>query len=504
MKDLFFNYYKKKYFPPDSCCLHFILVANSSEPQLGRGCKNDAYRAMQTVKTVCEILDIPLKIAEINGDGYNKAGVEAVIKSLMPCDKDIVFFYYTGHGFNKMEEAHLFPTIDLRNNPANNDAGIIDFFGMDMEKVFEKIKSKGGRLNLVVSDCCNFLTPLHFTQPLKKSTTGRNKQPTPKTNAAVLQGPYNKKATSLLFLQSNLSVLVTAAGRGQYAMSDPEYGSVFGMQFFDEINNILCSRSFDWESFSWNNILTNTLKATLEEAACYAADDTHPEEPAVQVARYKIEALDNKITNDNLKKYFPSVASAGSPLKVSTDSGSLNIRRAPAADGSIAGQALKDEMVTLLEKTSDNWWKIITNNGVEGYAAAEYLLPRVKVNTSTNKLNIRSTPEGSGNITKGRVMKEEMVTLLEKTTDDWWKIITKDGLEGYAAAKYLCPEVKVNTIDDDLNIRITPHDEGKIAGHAFRGGFVILLEKTNKFWWKIVTKEGVKGYVYAKYLLLPE
>jgi uncharacterized protein YgiM (DUF1202 family) len=68
-------------------------------------------------------------------------------------------------------------------------------------------------------------------------------------------------------------------------------------------------------------------------------------------------------------------ADAGAQLKVTTDSSNLNIRSTPSTEGDIIGKAAHDEIVTLVEKTDDSWWKIKTADGEEGYAYAQYLSP---------------------------------------------------------------------------------------------------------------------------------
>ncbi len=64
---------------------------------------------------------------------------------------------------------------------------------------------------------------------------------------------------------------------------------------------------------------------------------------------------------------------AGSKVKVNTDSTNLNIRKGPGTDQPIVGKAAKDEMVTVISKTNDQWWLVRTDAGEEGYAYAEYL-----------------------------------------------------------------------------------------------------------------------------------
>lgn len=63
----------------------------------------------------------------------------------------------------------------------------------------------------------------------------------------------------------------------------------------------------------------------------------------------------------------------GASLTVATDDSNLNIRQEPSTDAAVVGKAAKGETVTLVEQSSDDWWKIKTADGEEGYAYARYL-----------------------------------------------------------------------------------------------------------------------------------
>jgi len=69
-------------------------------------------------------------------------------------------------------------------------------------------------------------------------------------------------------------------------------------------------------------------------------------------------------------------ASAGTKAKVTTASTALNIRKGPGTDQPIVGKAAHGEIVTLQNKTNEQWWLIKTDTGVEGYAYAQYLSPQ--------------------------------------------------------------------------------------------------------------------------------
>ncbi len=60
----------------------------------------------------------------------------------------------------------------------------------------------------------------------------------------------------------------------------------------------------------------------------------------------------------------------GAQLIVATEATNLNIRQEPSTEAAVVGKAAKG---TLVEQTSDEWWKIKTADGEEGYAYARYL-----------------------------------------------------------------------------------------------------------------------------------
>ena len=65
----------------------------------------------------------------------------------------------------------------------------------------------------------------------------------------------------------------------------------------------------------------------------------------------------------------------GGKLKVITERSNQNIRKGPGTEQPIVGKAAHNEIVTLVSKSSDQWWLIRSVDGEEGYAYAQYLEP---------------------------------------------------------------------------------------------------------------------------------
>ena len=85
--------------------------------------------------------------------------------------------------------------------------------------------------------------------------------------------------------------------------------------------------------------------------------------------------IDPNMASGDLMMNIDIKAEVGAQLKVTTDSTNLNIRSTATTEGDIVGKAAHGEIVTLVEKTDDSWWKIKTKDGEEGYAYAQYLSP---------------------------------------------------------------------------------------------------------------------------------
>src|ERR1044072_4479486 len=66
---------------------------------------------------------------------------------------------------------------------------------------------------------------------------------------------------------------------------------------------------------------------------------------------------------------------AGAKAKVVTETSNLNIRKGPGTDQPIVGKAAHHEIVTVINKTNDQWSLIKADKGAEGYVYSQYLAP---------------------------------------------------------------------------------------------------------------------------------
>lgn len=87
------------------------------------------------------------------------------------------------------------------------------------------------------------------------------------------------------------------------------------------------------------------------------------------------EKLDPNYSSNDLILNVNATAEAGTKVKVITESSNLNIRKGPGTDQPIVGKAAHGEVITLVNKSNDQWWLVRTDDGEEGYSYAQYLEP---------------------------------------------------------------------------------------------------------------------------------
>jgi len=136
--------------------LFLLIVANTIDPEIGKGCRQDIKSIRQMFKKLSHHMKFDFLELVVMGTDYSKKNVLEAIDILKPGSNDIVVFYYTGHGFSyRKDKDKKFPQVDLRSHPASNKIAAINENTHNLAELFQSVKSKGARLNIVIGDCCN-------------------------------------------------------------------------------------------------------------------------------------------------------------------------------------------------------------------------------------------------------------------------------------------------------------------------------------------------------------
>lgn len=140
-----------------------------------------------------------------------------------------------------------------------------------------------------------------------------------------------------------------------------------------------------------------------------------------------------KVNTSSNNSSIPSTASGISPImigKVTTSSSNLNIRSAPNTTSPIVCQYKKNELVQVVSKEPNGWYKTD-----KGYVSSTYISQAVGKVYNCTALNMRNAPNTSGQIIKVLSANDEVYLLKEE--NGWYQINTKDNLVGYVSGKYI-------------------------------------------------------------------
>jgi hypothetical protein len=248
--------------------LILVVVANTLDPEIGKGCRVDIISIRNMFKALSKHMKFNFLELVVAGADYAKKNILDTIEILTPGFNDIVIFYYSGHGFSYEHDAEKrFPQVDFRSHPVDNDIEVIKDNTQNLKDLFELVKSRGARLNIVIGDCCNSL--IKFKRDFKG---GDDKIRVAKRPPVII----NKQACETLFCDYTASILVAAADKGEYAISDEQIGSIFTFNFTNNLK-LLMKNSIDPKNgLPWGKLLEETQEKTYELSQTYDIGDGKP------------------------------------------------------------------------------------------------------------------------------------------------------------------------------------------------------------------------------------
>lgn len=118
--------------------------------------------------------------------------------------------------------------------------------------------------------------------------------------------------------------------------------------------------------------------------------------------------------------------------KVNISSGNLNIRSSYSSSSSIIGKYKKGEIVQLIAKTSNGWYRTD-----KGYISSDYVIGVQGEVFDCSKLNIRSSATSSTQDNKIEILSCGDKVQLLKEDNGWYKVQTENNIIGYVSKKYI-------------------------------------------------------------------
>lgn len=246
------------------------------------------------------------------------------------------------------------------------------------------------------------------------------------------------------------------------------------------------------------------------------------EEAAAEKAREEAEA---KAKAEKEEKEKQAVLDSYQNLGIVQVSGYLNVRKEPGTTAEVIGKLLGDSALNILEQNESGWYKI-SSGGIEGYINSEYVLigekarekarelVKLRAVVQTDNLNIRKEPSLESDVVGQALINERYEVTGE--TEGWIQIPNGYLSADYVKVQYALNEARkqdlramifnlyknigISNVDNYLNVREEPSENGKIIAKMPSKAAGDILEATEDGWYKIQSG-NITGYVKSDYIL---
>ena len=206
-------------------------------------------------------------------------------------------------------------------------------------------------------------------------------------------------------------------------------------------------------------------------------------------------------------------------------SGYLNVRKEPNTSADIVGKLMGDSASEILDSTQEGWYKI-SSGGIEGYIDSQYVLTGDEAKTKAydlvslraivqvDNLNIRKEANTTSDVV-GQGLLNERYEVIDQL-DGWVQIPSGYMSADYVKLEYALNEARkldlkamifnmyknigISDVDNYLNVREEPSENGKIIAKMPSKAAGNILETTDNGWYKIQSGK-ITGYVKSDYIL---
>lgn len=231
----------------DATKMYVIIVANTLDESIGRGCKVDMNKLSVEFSNIAEALGVQIVKTIIAGKNFTKENVMAAITNIHPESNDVVLFFYRGHGYRWSNQDDDWPQMSLRYSPYQplTCLGLYDAYKM--------ITNKGARLNVVIGDLCN--TDIGLSYPTNYASNS-------------LQSSFYPDMNKLrkLFLHARGNIISAAAKKNEVSWVNSYDGGLYTSSFFESFHQEVSNTS---GSGDWANLIDATInKALYKSTSC--------------------------------------------------------------------------------------------------------------------------------------------------------------------------------------------------------------------------------------------
>ena len=229
---------------------HFIYFSDTNDSEIGRSSEEaNRYFLNNFIPQLKQSTGLEVVEHVFTGGRFNRDFLDAAIKFLPSRNDDVIFFYYSGHGYNDGSSQFPLMTLGLR--------------GDDLEKrkkpvveVYEALRKRPHKLLVVMAEACN---AVYASRGVKGNRV---------SSYDVFEG--NNDNFYNLFCVSRGDYLMSSSKQGQKSWSPLGGLSYFATAFRDAIDERR-------ETISWDTFLDDVALKTQKYADKYAGETQNPQ-----------------------------------------------------------------------------------------------------------------------------------------------------------------------------------------------------------------------------------
>jgi hypothetical protein len=226
--------------------IHMLIFADTDDERIGESCLVDYNNIKRTASEIAYYTELQINKKYFKGVEFNQENLKKTLEELKINKNDVVFFYYSGHGYRTVNSESKFPRMAIFKTGETLSENTQ---GVSTEEVKQFITSKEPRLTIIFVDACN------VTVGLNEPASG------------LLSNP-SKEQYQRLFLYSKGEVILGGSKQGisgtdyeGYSWGSTKYGGYCTYNFLEELDKIVKQQNV---AANWNDLMYNTMKGTSD------------------------------------------------------------------------------------------------------------------------------------------------------------------------------------------------------------------------------------------------
>ncbi|MBL6927977.1 MAG: caspase family protein [Rhodospirillales bacterium] len=249
--------------PAGAATLHAIFVIDTDDKSIGQMVARDLSVVGDEIQRVAQATGMTLSDRVFKGRDFTIDNVKNAVNSVAPGPDDVVFFYYSGHGFRTPPKKSDWPYFYFHSDR------VIDFGW-----VADTLRNKGARLAISLVDACNNVVNVQVREEQKGIPASASKAAAGYKELFLRYRGYVNGASSIPGETS------TATGSG----------SLFTLSFLKALRGEIAQAQPTWKSLMDNaagSRLTRTSAngQTMSQQPFYAMQATRVADATPRVAR---------------------------------------------------------------------------------------------------------------------------------------------------------------------------------------------------------------------------